>query len=94
MVEALDRAEAKAMFIAGFRRAFPEIPLVGASGLAGYGPGNQIRTRRVLPNLYLVGDDASEARPGMGLMAPRVGIAASHQANAVLRLLLGLSPEA
>jgi hypothetical protein len=27
-------------------------------------------------------------------MAPRVGIAASHQANAVLRLLLGLDPVA
>jgi sulfur carrier protein ThiS adenylyltransferase len=63
--------------------------LVTASGLAGYGPGNQIRVRRVLGNLYLVGDEETAARPGMGLMAPRVGIAASHQANAVLRLLLG-----
>jgi len=90
MVEAFDAAAAKAMLVQTFLRACPGIPLVTASGLAGYGPSNRIRTRRVLPNLYLVGDEESAARPGMGLMAPRVGIAASHQANAVLRLLLGL----
>jgi hypothetical protein len=31
----------------------------------------------------------SEAKPGSGLMAPRVGIAASHLANQVVRLILG-----
>ncbi len=91
MVEAFDGVDAKAMLVRSFRKACPGVPLVTASGLAGYGPSNRIRTRRVLPNLYLVGDEESEARPGMGLMAPRVGIAASHQANAVLRLLLGES---
>ncbi|NOY80141.1 MAG: sulfur carrier protein ThiS adenylyltransferase ThiF [Kiritimatiellaeota bacterium] len=89
MVEAFDAVAAKAMLVRSFRKACPGVPLVTASGLAGYGPSNRIRTRRVLPNLYLVGDEESEARPGVGLMAPRVGIAASHQANAVLRLLLG-----
>lgn len=89
MVEAFDAVEAKSMLVRSFRKARPDIPLVTASGLAGYGPANRIRTRKVLPNLYLVGDEESEARPGMGLMAPRVGVAASHQANAVLRLLLG-----
>jgi sulfur carrier protein ThiS adenylyltransferase len=39
--------------------------------------------------LFLVGDTVSEAKPGSGLMAPRVGIAASHQANQVLRIILG-----
>jgi len=93
MVEALDAADAKAMLVRAFRSAFPAVPLVTASGLAGYGPSNRIRTRRALSNLYLVGDEETEARPGMGLMAPRVGIAASHQANDVLRLLLGLPVE-
>jgi len=37
----------------------------------------------------LVGDDVAEARPGCGLMAPRVAIAANHQANTVLRLIMG-----
>jgi len=40
----------------------------------------------------LVGDGNAAAVPGQGLMAPRVGVAAHHQANAVLRLLLGESP--
>jgi len=89
MVEAFDTVAAKTMLVRSFRKARPGVPLVTASGLAGYGPANRIRTRKILPNLYLVGDEESEARPGMGLMAPRVGVAASHQANAVLRLLLG-----
>jgi sulfur carrier protein ThiS adenylyltransferase len=93
MVEAFDSTAAKTMLLKTFRRHRPEVPLITASGLAGYGPSNQIRTRRILKNLYLVGDEETSARPGMGLMAPRVGIAASHQANAVLRLLLGLDVE-
>jgi sulfur carrier protein ThiS adenylyltransferase len=92
MLEAFDTVEAKAMIVNAFPRIHPDVPLIVASGLAGYGPGNRIRTRNVVRNIYLVGDEESAARPGMGLMAPRVGIAASHQANAALRLLLGLDP--
>ena len=93
LVEALDDAAAKAMLIETFRRHFPGIPVVAASGVAGSGPSNTIVTRRALTHLYLIGDGAAEAKPGQGLMAPRVGIAAHHQANAVLRLLLGEEPE-
>ncbi len=92
MVEAFDHAEEKAMLTETFLGAFPETPLVAASGVAGFAPSNTIVTRRVMRNLFVVGDGESEARPGQGLMAPRVGIAAHHQANAVLRLLLGLEP--
>ena len=90
MVEAFDSTHSKTMLLRTFPRVCPGIPLVTVSGLAGYGPSNRIRTRRVVKDLYLVGDEETQAQPGMGLMAPRVGIAASHQANAVLRLLLGL----
>ena len=90
MIEAFDSPAAKAMLLRTFRHHCPDIPLVTASGLAGYGPSNEIRTRKVLDNLYIVGDEVTAAGPGMGLMAPRVGIAAAHQANAALRLLLGL----
>jgi len=93
MVEAFDSVTAKAMLLKAFRRYRPSVPVVTVSGLAGYGHANRIRTRRVLKNLYLVGDEETGAAPGMGLMAPRVGVAASHQANAVLRLLLGLEVE-
>lgn len=93
LVEAFDVAEQKALLVETFRAACPDRPLVAASGLAGHAPSNTIITRRAGRNFYLVGDGATAAAPGQGLMAPRVGIAAHHQANAVLRLLLGEEPE-
>ena len=92
MVEAFDAADQKAMLTAAHLQQAPDCPLVAASGMAGYGSANSIRTERIRRNLYLVGDQVSAAAPGSGLMAPRVGIAASHQANAVLCLLLGEEP--
>jgi sulfur carrier protein ThiS adenylyltransferase len=92
MVEAFDAADQKAMLVETFLCRCPGKPLVAASGLAGFAPSNTVTTRRVGRNLYLVGDGETAARPGEGLMAPRVGIAAHHQANAVLRLLLGEEP--
>jgi sulfur carrier protein ThiS adenylyltransferase len=62
---------------------------VGASGMAGYGDNNILRTKKVQANIYIIGDGTSAAGPGQGFMAPRVGIAAHHQANQILRILLG-----
>ena len=92
LVEAFDAAEEKAMLIECFGAAFPGTPIVAASGLAGHQASNTVVTRRAGRALYVVGDGASAAAPGLGLMAPRVGIAAHHQANAVLRLVLGEEP--
>lgn len=89
VVEALDRADMKAMLVDTILGQMAGVTIVAASGLAGYGPNNAITTRRISSRLYLVGDGTSEAQPGSGLMAPRVGIAAGHQANQVVRILLG-----
>ncbi|MEM2983487.1 MAG: sulfur carrier protein ThiS adenylyltransferase ThiF [Candidatus Bathyarchaeia archaeon] len=89
VVEALDRAEMKEMLINSMMRKMPQCVVIAASGLAGYGPNNEIRTIKFAKNLYVVGDLVSSAQPGRGLMAPRVGIAAHHQANQVIRVLLG-----
>ncbi len=89
IVEAFDKAEMKEMLITTVLEKMPGHIVVAASGLAGFGPSNTIRTERVSAQLYIVGDQVSAARPGWGLMAPRVGIAAHHQANLVLRLILG-----
>jgi len=89
VVEAFDRADMKAMLVNRVLESMPECTVVAASGVAGYGPNNSISTRRVSRRLYLTGDSVSEAEPGSGLMAPRVGIAAHHQANQVVRLILG-----
>lgn len=89
VVEAFDRADMKSMLVDAVITNMADTMVVAASGLAGYGPNNAITTRKIARRLYLVGDLTSEARPGSGLMAPRVGIAASHQANQVIRILLG-----
>ena len=92
MVEAFDAADQKALLVESFRQSVPKTPLVAASGMAGHETANTIETRKVSNNFYLVGDGITGAEPGRGLMAPRVGVAAHHQANAVLRLLLNEEP--
>ncbi|MEW6487175.1 MAG: sulfur carrier protein ThiS adenylyltransferase ThiF [Thermodesulfobacteriota bacterium] len=89
LVEAFDRADQKAMLVETALAKLPQTWVVAASGLAGYGPADEIRTHRMGPRLFVVGDLESEARPGTGLMAPRVGVAAHSQANLALRLVLG-----
>lgn len=88
VVECFDRAEDKAMIMEVVGEALPHTYLVGASGLAGYGDSNSIQTWRVGDRIFIVGDLEKSAGPGLGLMAPRVGIAASHQANLVVALLV------
>jgi sulfur carrier protein ThiS adenylyltransferase len=88
VVECFDGAEAKAMIIETVADALPEAFVVGASGLAGYGDSNAIQTRRLGDKIIIVGDLVMAARPGRGLMAPRVGVAANHQANVVVSLLM------
>ena len=90
LCEAFDRPEAKAMLVNTAMRVLPEMKIVAASGMAGYYSANSIQTRRPLKNLYLCGDGENAADFGTGLMAPRVMVCAGHQANMVLRLLLGI----
>jgi sulfur carrier protein ThiS adenylyltransferase len=89
VVEAFDRAEEKAMLINVISQKMPDTYIVAASGVAGYGDNNEIKTVRFSSRIFIVGDQKTAAQPGIGLMAPRVGIAAHHQANTVLRILLG-----
>lgn len=89
IVEAFDRADMKAMLVDTVLEQMAGAIVIAASGLAGYGSNNTIKTHKIASRLYLVGDGVSEAQPGCGLMAPRVGIAASHQANQVVRCILG-----
>jgi len=91
IVECFDDAIAKSMLLGSVRESLPQTYLILASGLAGYGDSNSIRTWRMGERTFVVGDLKSPAGPGHGLMAPRVGIAAHHQANLVISLLM--SPE-
>jgi sulfur carrier protein ThiS adenylyltransferase len=88
VVECFDGADAKAMIIETVSDALPDAFAVGASGLAGYGDSNGIQTRRLGEKIFIVGDLMMAAQPGRGLMAPRVGIAANHQANLAVSLIM------
>lgn len=93
LVECFDDPVMKPAALRAALTSLPDIPYVAASGMAGYGDNNLIVTRKIGPRAYLVGDGVSEVTPGHGLMAPRVGIAAHHQANQVLRILLGVDKD-
>lgn len=69
--EAFDRPEAKAVLVNTLLTRCPGKKIVSASGMAGYGSGNSIVTRRRMKNLYVCGDGESGAAVGRGLMAPR-----------------------
>ena len=88
VVEAFDRAETKAMAIEELLINGDKI-LVSASGMAGLGSANEIITRKIRDNFYLVGDNYSDYEEYSGIMSTRVMICAAHQANVVLRLILG-----
>jgi len=88
VVECFDRPEAKVMIMQTVAEALPNAYMIGASGMAGYGDSNSIQTMKLGKKIFMVGDFVTAAEPGRGLMAPRVGIAAHHQANLVVNLLM------
>ena len=85
--EAFDDAECKASFANIVLSELPDKYLVAASGMAGMGVTNSIKTRRITSRFYLCGDETSEVSDGIGLVAPRVVLCAAHQAHTVLRIL-------
>lgn len=89
VIEAADRAEVKAMVANVLLRECPHVPLVSASGLAGFGSANHVVTERVGDSFYLVGDMESDVRNSLPLLASRVMVAAAHEAHTAIRILLG-----
>lgn len=89
VVEAFDNPVCKAYLVNKVLAEFNETYIVAASGVAGYGSNNTIQTKRIGGRLYLIGDGISEAKENCGLMAPRTALAAAHQSNTVLRIILG-----
>jgi len=89
LIEAFDQATSKAELVNTALLTMQDTYVVAGSGMAGYFSSNSIITKQKMKKLYVVGDETNEAKPGSGLMAPRVNIAAAHQANMALRILLG-----
>ena len=88
VVEAFDRAETKAMAIEELLTNKNKI-VISASGMAGLGSANEVITRKIKDNFYLIGDNYSDYEEYSGIMSTRVMLCAAHQANMVLRLILG-----
>lgn len=88
IVEALDLKETKHLFIETALQELPHIPLVAASGMAGWGANNLLRTESI-GNFHICGDQEAEVNDELPPLAPRVGIVAMMQANLILELLLG-----
>ncbi|MBV1818867.1 thiamine biosynthesis protein ThiF [Clostridium cochlearium] len=88
IIEAFDNAETKALITNKVLTTMKNKKIITASGLAGYEDCNLIRSKKINDKFYIVGDGQAEAKPGRGLMAPRVSVAANHQANLVLEIIL------
>ncbi len=88
IAECFDLAVEKQMLVETVLAMMQRPVVVSVSGLAGYGNSNAIKTRRISRRHILVGDGETAAKPGSRLTAPRVGIAAYHQANAIAEVII------
>lgn len=89
--EAFDKAESKAVLVNTLLERQKETTIVSGSGMAGYGSSNEIHTRKVMKRLYVCGDENTELSEESCLMASRVTVCAAHQANMIIRLILGIT---
>lgn len=88
IAECFDKAQAKQMIVETVLNKMDKPIVVTVSGLAGYGNSNAIQTRRISDRLILIGDGQTGIDSQPILTAARVGIAACHQANAVIEVLI------
>lgn len=88
IVEALDSADTKTMFIEEVTKKLPGVPIVACSGVTGYGHSDRIITKK-LGKLCMVYDEEAKDSNEDVLMAPRVILMSNWQANIVLEILLG-----
>jgi len=86
VIEAFDKAEYKSLIV---QTLLPTDKfIISASGLAGCGNSDEIKTHKIKDNLVIVGDLKSEASPDLPPLSPRVTIAAAKQADVVLEYIL------
>ena len=87
VVEAFDKALYKQMIARAYSRSGKFF--VSASGLAGWGKADEIKTRKIHGSFYLIGDLVSEATKKNPPCSQRVSIAAAKQADCILSWVLG-----
>ena len=87
VVEAFDSASEKLMLIEEMALQLPDIPVVAASGLGGWGEADSLKVIRS-GNLFVCGDEYSEVTENRPPLAPKVRIVSNLQADVVLEILL------
>jgi len=87
VVEAFDDASGKQMLVEHMLINHPHIPLVIASGMAGWGDFEKIRKERS-GNLYICGDQSTEVSEFYPPIAPRVAIVSNMQADVVVEYFI------
>ena len=85
VIEAFDKAEYKTL-IAEIILSTPKL-LVSASGLAGFGNSDRIKTNKLKENFILIGDLESEVTDKTPPLSPRVNIAAAKQVDSILEYI-------
>lgn len=85
LIEAFDIAENKKWLVETLCRVFPEKPIIGASGVGGYGQTEKIKVVHT-GNIHICGD--FETDMCVGLSSARVAIVANMQANIAIEILL------
>lgn len=88
IVEAFDKAEMKHMILNTVHTFMPDKYLVMGIGMGGWGDNNLIRMRQS-DKLVICGDELNAVSETTPPLAPRVGVVAHMQANAVMEILLG-----
>lgn len=91
--EAFDSAESKASLAEAVLCDTRDKYLITASGMAGLGDANLIKTRRVSERFYVCGDGVSEVSSSDCLISSRVALCAAHEAHMALRLIESLANE-
>ena len=87
--EAFDDPVCKAMLTEVVLSELPQKYYVAASGMAGLGSVNLIKTRQMTERFYLCGDGESDVAQEGTLFSSRVMACAAHQAHCVIRILAG-----
>lgn len=88
--EAVDSAKTKAIIVDGFFENFSKSKkLVCGNGMTGFSSSNSIKTKKINENFYICGDFSSDIQTDGTLTSARVAICAGHQANMIIRLIIG-----
>lgn len=88
VVEAFDLADQKQMLIEFMMENHPTIPVVAASGIAGWGGADKLKTIKC-GSIYFCGNQTNEVSDENPPLAPKVNIVSNLQADVVLEILLG-----